>query len=169
MRHAPLLFADLQATALYQYIPLEPPATVDKLSQRYQRWEKRQAADGSELWLNYAVFHTGEARYLGTLQATLMQDGTCYIAYETFPHAWRRKIAQTACRALIRHLFLAYQLEKISALLDTRNEASWRLLESLHFRRTQFIPHADEFKNSISDEYGYELSRADWLAAGEHG
>lgn len=162
--HAALLFDQLQAPQLYIYIPHEPPATLEALTKRYQRWAKRQPDDGSEVWLNYAVFHSEEARYLGTVQASLMANGETYIAYETFPHAWRRKIAQSACRALITHLFSAYQVEKVSALLDTRNEASWRLLESLHFRRTQFIAQADEFKGSISDEYRYDITRAEWQA-----
>ena len=166
-RHAALLFDELQAAELYQYIPHLAPASVETLDKRYQRWAKRQPDDGSEIWLNYAVFHTGQARYLGTVQASLMANGETYIAYETFPHAWRNKIAQTACRALIQHLFSAYNIEKISALLDTRNEASWRLLESLHMRRTQFIPHADEFKGCISNEYCYEISRAEWQAIGD--
>ena len=163
-RHAALLFDELQAPQLYRYIPHEPPATVEALTKRYQRWAKRQPDDGSEVWLNYAVFHSGEARYLGTVQASLMANGETYIAYETFPHAWRKKIAQTACRALITHLFSAYQVETVSALLDTRNQASWALLESLHFRRTQLIPQADEFKGSISDEFRYDISRAEWQA-----
>lgn len=162
-KHAALLFEDLQAPQLYTYIPHQPPATLEALSRRYQRWAKRQADDGSEIWLNYAVYHMDEGRYLGTVQATVMANGESYIAYETFPCAWRRKIAQTACRALISHLFAAYPVGKVLALMDTRNEASWRLMESLQLRRTGFIAHADEFKGSISDEYRYEISREEWL------
>jgi [ribosomal protein S5]-alanine N-acetyltransferase len=41
------------------------------------------------------------------------------------------------------------------ALLDTRNEASWRLMERLGFRRNRLIKDADQFKGASSDEYEY--------------
>lgn len=156
--HAPLLFSALQAPELYQFIPHNPPTSLAVLVDRYTRWAKRQSADGSEIWLNYAIYHTSRSIYVGTLQATLYESGTTYIAYEVFPPYWRQGLARVTCTAMIDHLFTDYQVATISALIDTRNEASWQLLESIGFQRIKTIKNADEFKGFTSDEYLYELS-----------
>lgn len=160
--HASLLFEPLQATELYTFIPHEPPTSIATLEARYERWSKRQSADGTERWLNYAVFHRIEERHVGTVQATLTASDKTWIAYEVFPRWWRRGYARMACSALISHLFTAYEIPTVSALVDTRNEASWRLLESLKFVRIATIEDADHFKGSPSHEYEYALPRSSW-------
>lgn len=160
--HAHRLYEPLQAAALYTFIPHDPPASLQALTARYTRWAARQSPAGDEVWLNYAIYRPEQGEYLGTLQATLQAGGPTYIAYEIFPRFWRRGLAKKACMALLTHLFDSYGLSAVSALVDTRNEASWRLLESLGFHRTATIPNADHFKGSSSDEYAYELTRHHW-------
>jgi len=155
--HAALLFEDLQATELYTFIPSNPPRSREELLEKYRRWAGRQSADGSEIWLNYAIYHLERSEYVGTVQATLERSGKASIAYEVFPRYWRRGFAREACTALIAHIFDSYDIRIISALVDTRNEMSWKLLESLGFHRTATIKNADTFKGIISDEYAYEL------------
>ncbi|MFC5473121.1 GNAT family N-acetyltransferase [Paraherbaspirillum soli] len=157
--HAAALFADLQAPELYTFIPHSAPESREALEQRYARWAKRQSADGSEIWLNYAIYRPTHSDYVGTVQATLHCSGETYIAYEVFPRHWRQGYARDACTALLAHIFASYPVNTVSALLDTRNEASWKLLESLGFHRTGVIENADEFKGAVSDEYIYEIGR----------
>lgn len=165
--HAQALWAELQAPALYTFTPHDPPATIEVLEARYARWAARRSPDGREVWLNYAIVRRDDRRYLGLVQATLQESGTTYLAYEVFPAHWRTGVARRACTALIDHLFDAYARDAVSALVDTRNEASFRLLESLGFRRTHTIPDADRFKGATSDEHAYRLERAEWHAARE--
>jgi ribosomal-protein-alanine N-acetyltransferase len=160
--HAAVLFTDLQARPLYTFIPHNPPGSVEALEERYTRWSKRQSPDGGELWLNYAVHRPRGAEYVGTVQATLQASGKAYIAYQVFPRYWRHGFGAEACTALTTHLFNGYDIRTVSALVDTRNEASWRLLESLGFHRAATIEKADEFKGYVSDEYLYELHRSEW-------
>jgi [ribosomal protein S5]-alanine N-acetyltransferase len=160
--HASALFADLQSPELYRFIPNNPPKSEEILEDKYTRWAKRQSADGTEIWLNYAIYHPTYLDYVGTVQATLHNYGKTYIAYEVFPRYWRQGFAREACLALISHLFNIYKVCNISALIDTRNEASWKLLESLGFQRIEMIKNADEFKGCISDEYLYEICRKVW-------
>jgi ribosomal-protein-alanine N-acetyltransferase len=155
--HASLLFADLQAPDLYTFIPLDPPRSEQELKKKYSRWANRRSEDGREIWLNYVVYHPDLSAYLGTVQATLQEAGNVYLAYEIFPRYWRKGFAREACSALIAHIAQSYSVSNISALVDTRNEPSWRLLESMGFLRAATIPNADEFKGCISDEYLYEL------------
>jgi RimJ/RimL family protein N-acetyltransferase len=158
--HAKLLFEPLQAPELYRFIPQDPPKSVDTLFERYSRLSRRSSADGREIWLNYAIYDQTKSAYTGTVQATLTGGGACYIAYEVFPKFWRQGIAKEACSVLIDYLFRAYKVETVSALLDTRNVASWSLLESLGFLRIKTILDADSFKGASSDEYLYELKKS---------
>jgi RimJ/RimL family protein N-acetyltransferase len=164
--HAAQLFDHLQAPELYTFIPHEAPASVQELASRYERWSARQAPDGSEIWLNYAIYRPASEQYVGTLQATVNSSGTAFIAYEVFPAHWRRRYARTACIALVAHVFACYdQVDEVTALLDTRNEASWRLLESIGFTRAGEIEAADWFKGASSDEYIYKIMRREFAAA----
>ncbi len=84
------------------------------------------------------------------------------IAYEVFDGHRRQGIAKRACAILIFELLNVHTVQIIFALVDTRNTASWKLLESLGFRRVETIENADHFKGSRSDEYRYELEKSDW-------
>ncbi len=99
---------------------------------------------------------------LGDLQATVA-EGKALIAYTVFPDFWLQGYAKEACRELLRHLFTDLVCERVSALMDTRNEASIGLVTSLGFQRTETIPHADIIHGERSDEYRYELDRTEWL------
>jgi len=160
--HAAKLFDDLQAPELYTFIPHNPPTSIESLRARYERWEQRQSPDGSEIWLNFAVFHRPMNAYVGTVQATCSKTGATHIAYDIFPKYWRRGFARDACTVLVSYLFSEHKLDIISALLDTRNKASWKLLESLGFRQIRILKNADTFKGAASDEFEYELNQLDW-------
>lgn len=160
--HATLLFEHLQSLKLYTYIPLEPPNSLVALEEKYKRWSARHSPDGQELWFNYAIYNPTAKEYVGTLQATMEIMGKTYIAYEVFPPHWKRGIGRETVFALISHLFNNYPITAIYAQLDTRNEASIRLLEGLQFHRKEIIENADYFKGCASHEYGYELTRNNW-------
>jgi [ribosomal protein S5]-alanine N-acetyltransferase len=160
--HAVALFDALQAPELYTFIPHDSPKSVEALQARYERWAERRSPDETEIWLNYAVFSPADDAYLGTVQATCMSSGKAYLAYDVFPLYWRRGVARAACSVLISHLFSAYKVDIVSAQVDTRNEASWRLLEALGFKRNGTIKNADHFKGKPSDEYVYEIKRSEW-------
>ena len=158
--HASKLYKYLLSKNLYTFIPTNPPVSISDLEHKYIRWAKRKSDDESEIWLNYAIYDVSINEYIGTLQATLFISGENYIAYEVFPKNWRKGLAKVACSAFIKYLFEYYNLDIIKAHIDTRNIASYKLVESLGFIRTGEIKNADEFKGSISDEYIYTISSA---------
>jgi RimJ/RimL family protein N-acetyltransferase len=160
--HGKRLFDELQAPNLYTFIPHDPPTSMEELEARFERWAGRVSPDGDEIWLNYAIFNLSENAYVGTLQATIPSSGKAYMAYEVFPRFWRRGFAKSACKCLIDFIFESYQLQALDALVDTRNEASWKLLESIGFRRIATLKNADFFKGSSSDEFAYELTKDAW-------
>lgn len=155
--HAPELFESLRDPRLYEYMPEDPPTSVEALANRYRFLSGRKSPDGTEHWLNWVVRRpSGEA--VGTLQATVEPDGTAYVAYVVFSRFWRQGFAAAGMRNMLDLLRRDYEAAGFVALVDTRNVASIGLLESLGFVRTDFRPQADTFKGSISDEYEYRMA-----------
>ncbi|MCX6047939.1 MAG: GNAT family protein [Chloroflexi bacterium] len=168
-QHATQLFPVLSDLRIYTYIPEDPLSDQDALRQRYQRLAIRHSPEGDELWLNWALQRKQEHDYIGVLQATVSADQHATIAYMLHSAFWGYGYAQEACRCLLTALFDAYDLHHVDAEVDTRNQASWRLLERLGFRRVAFRQAADHFKGANSDEYTYELTSQDWQSGGRGG
>jgi RimJ/RimL family protein N-acetyltransferase len=148
------LFEDLGDARLYAFIPDEPPTSVAALRATFQRW-CAGPSDRAETWCNWVVFDLGDGTVVGTLQATIVEDGPATIAYTVVVRRWREGLGREAVGWLI-HELAARGVRAIEARVDTRNLASIRLLESLGFRRQRTIPEADHFKGSPSDEYVYQ-------------
>ena len=67
---------------------------------------------------------------------------------------------------MLEHLFQDYALKKVFVEIDTRNQASLKLIEKLGFIRTASNENADFFKDSVSHEFRYEQSahgRGNWV------
>jgi RimJ/RimL family protein N-acetyltransferase len=154
--HASALYEPLQSVALYEYIPVNPPASLEALATRYQRISSRKSPDEQEVWLNWAMRERRENRYVGTLEATVYPDASAYLAYLVFPAFWRQETQDRQGRRILDLLLKDYQIQMISAEVDTRNTASIALIESLGFQRVATTLDADFFKGATSHEYRYE-------------
>jgi [ribosomal protein S5]-alanine N-acetyltransferase len=162
--HAAKLFPLLVDPRMYTYIPEEPVADQEALRRRYQQLATRGSPQGDELWLNWALQRKQEDDYIGTLQATVYADQHATIAYMLHSAFWGYGYAQEACHCLLMALFETYHLRYVDAEVDTRNRASWTLLERLGFRRVALREAADYFKGASSDECRYELGNKEWQA-----
>jgi [ribosomal protein S5]-alanine N-acetyltransferase len=160
--HARLLFPILADPQIYTFIPEDAPESISALERRYEVLTMRRSPSGDELWLNWALWHKQGATYIGILQATVYTDQSGSIAYLLASQFWGQGYASEACARLLRLLFEEYHLHMINAEVDTRNRASWRLLERLGFEQSAFRANADIFKGSTSDEYTYQLTVERW-------
>ena len=168
-RHAALLFETLSDTAIYTFIPFDPPKSVETLAERYERLQVGRSANEKEIWLNFALRKLEGNVYLGTVQATITGK-RAFVAYELGPRHWGQGYAGEAVRALVGHLFSSYGLvpkpaegvEVIRAETDTRNDRSAALLKRLGFACIERKETADFFKGSPSHEFIYELQREPW-------
>ena len=160
-KHAELLFTQLQTEELYTHIPQSPPKSVLDLRKKYSKWSKRKSPSEDEYWLNYAIFDTKLNLYVGTVQATIQLNGKNYIAYEVFPEFQRRRVSTEAVALLMRFIVSHFATRIFTAHVDTRNWKSYKFLESLGFKRIDYIKEADFFDGSSSDEFVYELFKAD--------
>ena len=62
------------------------------------------------------------------------------------PQFWKQGYAYEACKSLISILWRDYNITEIIAEVDTRNLASFKLLERLGFIRIETRENADFFK-----------------------
>ena len=159
--HAALLIDRLGDKKLYEYIPQNPPTSIDDLRGRYRLLEKRASPDGREAWLNWAVRLGQRGDYIGLQEASVcLSTSRADIAYFVFSPFWRLGYAREACWRVLAHLFDTLNATVVRAVVDSRNKASWGLLESLCFERTDFVEKADFFKGVQSDELTYEMEAA---------
>jgi len=138
--HAQALFAVLKDPALYRYEG-EPPPSLTWLTDRLQRLESRQSADGSQQWLNW-VIRLPDQSIAGFVQATVRADSSAYIAYVLGSAFWGRGLARRAVAAMLQELCDAYAVRTFWAVLKTDNTRSAHLLGALEFQQAPRHLHA---------------------------
>jgi RimJ/RimL family protein N-acetyltransferase len=146
--HACEMFKVLSDPAIYEF-ENEAPQSEAWLVARFKRLESRRSPDGTELWLNWVVrLLSGELA--GYVQATVLEDGLCYLAYELSSKYWRKGLGRSAVTAVLQELGSSYQVGKVVAVLKTRNFRSHALLLNLGFSHASeevislVKPEADE-------------------------
>jgi RimJ/RimL family protein N-acetyltransferase len=148
--HAVSLFDILLDKNIYRFISEKPPVNLSALKSRYRLLEKRKAPLSNELWLNWALKLKDNERYIGTLQATIYENGTANIAYVLASAFWKKGLAFESCKQLLEFLFSEYHIKKAIAEVDVNNNQSQQLLERLGFTK---------LKNQKSDEdFSYQLT-----------
>ena len=101
--HAEAMFALLADPALYRYIDEAPPPDVEYLRARYARLETRASPDGRQHWLNWVV-RLPEQPPLGYVQATVLDNGSAWVAYLLGSEHQGRGHATRATAAMLAHL-----------------------------------------------------------------
>ncbi|MBI9113743.1 GNAT family N-acetyltransferase [Sanguibacter suaedae] len=66
--------------ALHQYTG-SSPASAEELRSHYERQVVGRSPDGSQTWLNWMLRRLGTAELIGTVQATVTDDGTAEVAW----------------------------------------------------------------------------------------
>jgi len=131
--HAEAMFALLSDPALYRYIDEAPPADADSLRARYARLERRESADGRQRWLNWVVRAPGQPP-LGYVQATVLDNGSAWVAYLLGSAHQGRGHATHATAAMLAHLESEHGTSHLLANVEAENLPSIRLLQRLGFR-----------------------------------
>jgi ribosomal-protein-alanine N-acetyltransferase len=154
--HAEPMFAGLSDLRSYDFTPDVPYNDVAALTERYRRLEHRRSPDGREVWLNWVISSVATQELLGYVQFTVKpSEQRALVAYFVFPSHRKMGVATEAIRASLSEVVATFRLACVDAEIDTRNAASIAVVERLGFVRTRLVPHADEFKGAISDEYHY--------------
>jgi [ribosomal protein S5]-alanine N-acetyltransferase len=131
--HAEAMFELLSDPTLYRYLDDSPPPDVEHLRQRYARLESRESPDGKQGWLNWVLRKPGDA-LMGYVQATVLGNGSAWVAYLLGSGHWGHGHASKATAAMLDHLESDYGVSRHFAIVEADNLRSIRLLERLGFR-----------------------------------
>lgn len=138
----------LSDPAIYEF-ERAPPISLEQLAALYRRLETRTSADGREKWLNWVVRLPNQA-LAGYVQATVMQSGVAYVAYELGSKYWRQGIGSASVTAMMEELADKYDVRVFVAVLKAVNFRSTGLLKHLGFElleagtAAQYGPESDE-------------------------
>ena len=123
---AAALHAVLSDPAAMRYWSTPPHATIDQT----RDWLADMIASGPPESDDFVVEHDG--RVIGKAGCWRLPE----IGFILHPSAWGRGLASEALRAVVAHVFAAYDISAITADVDPRNAASLALLAKLGFVET---------------------------------
>ena len=129
--HAPAMFEVLSDPAIYEFERVPPPSE-ERLAAGYRLRESRVSPDGREKWLNWVV-RLPNAELAGYVQATILESGVSYVAYEFASKHWRQGIGSASVGAMLEELAQAYGVHTFVAVLKSANYRSLGLLRRLGF------------------------------------
>ncbi len=149
------MFAGMADPALFRWIDDAPPPTVAALEARYAR-VSAPGAGAPDRWLNWAMRLRATGDYAGHVEVTLDPGGVASLAYFTFARFTRRGVAHEGCAAVLGALRSDFGAREAVATIDTRNVASWRLVEALGFTRDPGTQPCT-LRGEPSEDYRYRL------------
>ena len=155
--HADAAWPGLSSPALYEFIPQHPPASVELLANQFRRQSARRSPDGQEIWLNWMARERSTGALTATFQATV-RSNAAWVAYLVFRDRWGEGFAGEGIAAVTSRLF-QFDVERIHAEIDERNERSIRVVERCGFRLIKRVAGADFFKGASSNEVHFALDR----------
>jgi len=131
--HAPSLFSLLRDETLCEFTDEAPPESLLALRARYRRLESRRSADGTQLWLNWAIT-LYDRTVIGIVQATVPANrASIAIAYVLGRPHWSHGYAYEAVSAMMAGIEESLGLVEFLETVDCRNVSSGRLLARLGF------------------------------------
>ena len=146
--HAEEMFAVLSDPAIYEFENVPPPS-VERLAAGYRLRESRTSPDGREKRLNWVV-RLKNQEAAGYVQATVLESGASYIAYEFASKHWRKGIGSASVGAMMGELVESYGVHTFVAVLKTANYRSMGLLRQFGF--TLGTPADAELYEAEQDE-----------------
>ena len=150
--------------SVFEFMEGAPP-TLAELERRYAFLAVGSSPDGTQQWLTWILRETsGAGEAIGFTQASIEEPQHFHVAYVVGREHWRKGYAREATRAMLDAVFGRYSVERAIIEVDTRNEASIRLAESLGFRLVDTRPTDAHPAASEIIDHVYELTRAEWAA-----
>jgi RimJ/RimL family protein N-acetyltransferase len=166
--------ADAEPFARYRSVPevarhqsWDAPYPVEQ-ARGFVAWLADHHPDEPGEWFQLAIAPRDDpGRIIGDVGFRSRADEPAIvdIGFTLDPAAQGKGIATEAVGEVLRYLFADRGKHKVSADCDTRNDASWRLLERLGFRREGELRSSYRDGETWADEYLYGLVVADWRAA----
>jgi ribosomal-protein-alanine N-acetyltransferase len=90
------------------------------------------------------------------------------IGYDLDPAYWGQGIMTEALRAILRYGFEKIQLNRIQAIIDSKNAKSMRLVRRLEFKREGVLRQRSYFRGEFRDDIVFSLLRNEWTPPWPH-
>jgi RimJ/RimL family protein N-acetyltransferase len=115
-------------------------------------------------WFQFALEVSDTGVHIGDIGLHVFAENSLQaeIGYTLAYHYQGMGYANEAVQAVVAYCFDVLRLHRITATVDTRNQASIRLLERLNFRREGHFLQSYQEVDRWTDEYLYALLRAEW-------
>ncbi|MFO1326220.1 MAG: GNAT family N-acetyltransferase [Rubrivivax sp.] len=142
--HADALYPVLSDPELYRHLDHGPPADLERLRHVFGRMQAGRSPDGREQWLNWVLCTHDGGEALGTVQATVRDDGCAWVAWMLARHVWGRGYAAEAVGLMLAHLRRHGQVRQAQACVEAANDRSEALARRLGFRAAkpaELAPH----------------------------
>ena len=153
--HAAAFFGPLQDDAVYQWISMNKPVSLELLQGHWKRIEARVAPDGLTAWPTWAVRRLADGAYIGRVDAEIDADLVALnVGYYFFPPFWGQGYATEAVHAATQHL-IALGVRRLIATVTSGNTASARVLEKAGYQFTRVLPGNDTLRGVAVDDDEY--------------
>ena len=151
-RHAPFLFDGMCEPALYEWISMPRPESLEELTRRWTNHAARLRTQVDVFWLGWAVQRVADGVWIGEMDAEVQADGVATnVGYFFLPAHWGQGYASEAAVALCDHFARSGVVEQ-RATVTLGNLASERVLERARFVRTGILPENDELRGVKVDD-----------------
>ena len=113
-----------------------------------------------------AVVYRPDWKVIGEVSITIqdLETPEADIGFTMNPRYWGRRLGSIAVHSLLGFGFGRMAMHRIYALVDTRNDRSWRLMERIGMRREGHFVRWRKIKNEWIDDYGYAMLANEWRA-----
>lgn len=154
--HADSAFAPLQDDAIYQWISMRKPRSVESLRQDWARLASRMAPDGLQAWPTWAVCSTEHAgAVIGRVDAVVDRHlAGINFGYYFFPAYWGQGLATEAVQVAADHL-LQHGVSHLLATVTVGNAASARVLGKAGFAFQRVIVDNDTLRGILVNDEEY--------------
>lgn len=154
--HAEGSFEWLKENALYQFLPQEAPKSAAEVEKRFAFVTSNRPQRSGESWHNWVIFEKSTERQAGLLELTLNGDEGLLAYFVRFDVSGQG-YATEAIRAMSHSLFVS-GVGSVSAIVDSENAASIRVLRKVGFQLVNRVENAEYFKGRYSTEETWVLS-----------
>ena len=154
--HADSAFAPLQNDAIYEWISMQKPSSVESLRENWARLESRMAPDGLQAWPTWAVCSAAhDGAVIGRVDAVVDQHKAgINFGYYFFPAYWGQGLASEAVHAAADHL-LQRGVTRLVATVTAGNLASARVLCKAGFAFTRVMVDNDTVRGILVNDEEY--------------
>ena len=153
--HADAAFDPMQDDAIYEWISMNKPRTVETLRANWTRLESRMSTDGADAWPVWAITTRSDGALVGEVDAVVDDNQVCTnLGYYLFPGFWGQGYASEAVKAVADYL-ISQGIHQLVATVTVGNHTSARVPRKAGFSFARITPNIDSLRGEPVDDEEY--------------